>query len=125
MVHAAKALAIQMTNPEKAGDWRRKNNLVSHVSHLNFHLSRALLACGLSPFGISPNCLANNCSAQRFCFLFDCCKERALVRRQMSDKMAKDVFFDLLSIAVLLEKCRCRCCRRRGFCRYTRAEKHS
>lgn len=32
MVHAAKALAINMANPEKANDWRTKNNLVSQIS---------------------------------------------------------------------------------------------
>ena len=29
MVHAAKALAVNMSSPEKANDWRAKNNLVS------------------------------------------------------------------------------------------------
>ena len=29
MVHAAKALAINMASAEKANDWRTKNNLVS------------------------------------------------------------------------------------------------
>ena len=29
MVHAAKALAVNMSSTEKANDWRGKNNLVS------------------------------------------------------------------------------------------------
>ena len=37
MVHAAKALAVNMGSAEKAADWRTKNNLVS-FSFLQFFL---------------------------------------------------------------------------------------
>lgn len=34
MVHSAKALAVNMSSPEKARDWRTNNNLVSVLNSI-------------------------------------------------------------------------------------------
>lgn len=80
MVHAAKALAIQMTNPEKANDWRRKNNSVSARKTKImcgfvqlFNMCRLISIWNQSQlFGQQ---LQRGAQEQRFCFLFDYCKE--------------------------------------------------
>ena len=96
MVHAAKALAVNMNNPEKASDWRRKNNLVSLSCK-----SRQIISNYATFFA------RQNGQQRAFFLTFSVLARFNLlvkvnsfgVRRQMSDQMAEDVF-DLYFLSI-------------------------